>query len=363
MFYHPPLYYFFEATLQLLLSPLTLARGTVLFWHQASSFLLSSVTLLILFKLLERLKLSKKQVVVASAVVAFWPGLVLFSGRINNDVLLQVFIAALLCSLVRWLSSESIRDWLLVTVLFCLGFLTKTSMLLLAPLIAFVGIWKLRNSFRKTVVTLGLVPIVFAVCCGWYLAARGVSDEGLKLSGNIEDLDQGLLVSDDLTKMFSFSAKSFLEQPFASSRDVSLRRNSLPEYWMRSSVFGEFQLESRFHWVGRGVILSIFLMVLIALWNAMVALRAGPEDTAVFMLLLIGVVAFGHSIYRYCVPYSCAQDFRYTWFLIISFAYFFAQPAGSSTSGKYIIPSVLALFSLSSSVLIAVSTQSSFPIW
>jgi 4-amino-4-deoxy-L-arabinose transferase-like glycosyltransferase len=124
----------------------------------------------------------------AAAFVAFLPQHVAMMAAVNNDSLAELWIGAILLLLVRrrWRvdttpQPESNRMWLALGALLGLGFLTKATVYIMAPLLAGVLVWRYWGQWRTLAVAVAwLFGPALLLGSLWWLR-NAVVYEGLDL--------------------------------------------------------------------------------------------------------------------------------------------------------------------------------------
>ncbi|GJM39878.1 MAG: hypothetical protein DHS20C20_01600 [Ardenticatenaceae bacterium] len=148
--WQPPLYY-------LLLTPVYLLTGGSLFALRLTSLLLGAGIILLAYFIARLLLPEAKWVAWSTAVfVAFIPQHVAMLASVNNDSLSELLIALLLYLTLRWVMRDGIRKladdrrWLIgLGVVLGLGFLTKATVYLMAPILGIVILWQFWGNWQR----------------------------------------------------------------------------------------------------------------------------------------------------------------------------------------------------------------------
>lgn len=320
MFYQPPLYYGVcaaAASLIDMLLPGTFSTAEV---AQLLGFLCSIWFVLALASLLSALFVSTIQRRTALLLGVCWPGLVLFASRINNDVLLAPLMLAAISLLLRWWRRPDKRFLLQMSMVLGLLLLTKSNALVIAVLAVVCVALRDRRRLLENLLCI-LLPAMIAA--GAYYSFRLAADDPLMLGGNT-NLDQWLKVDTTPQSLAAFSPSELILQPFNDPREPGFRRDVFLEYWLKSSLFAEFDFgEQTLSWARAALGLTICIFLLAALGLALSRRKHDEDDLLMLLMFAAGVSA--HLMYRLFVPYSSAQDFRYTWFVLIPVWFFFAR--------------------------------------
>lgn len=157
--WQPPLYY-------LLLTPVYLLFDGALLPLRLTSLLLGAGIVIATFALTRLLWPAKGwAVLIATIFVALLPQHVAILSSINNDSLSALIVALILWSLARiinrrqsGLSIES-RQWLATGILLGLGFITKLTVYIVAPVVLIAALhiyWKQWSTFLRAILTVAI---------------------------------------------------------------------------------------------------------------------------------------------------------------------------------------------------------------
>lgn len=144
--HQPPLYY-------LLQLPVYLVSGGALLAMRLLSLLLGAGVAVLVYIIGTRLFPAYPWLPpTMTAFVAFLPQHVAMLAAVNNDSLAELLIAAILFRLISFSTSAyepSRRAWLLLGLLLGLGFLTKATVYIMAPVAALVVLWRYWGDWRR----------------------------------------------------------------------------------------------------------------------------------------------------------------------------------------------------------------------
>ena len=148
--WQPPLYY-------LLLTPIFLLTDGSLLALRLTSLLLGLGVILLAFGTARLLFPDAEWVAWSTAVfVAFIPQHISILASVNNDSLSELLIALLLYLTLRWVTRSGIRQsagdrrWLIgLGLVLGLGFLTKATVYLMAPVLAVVLLWQYWGTWQR----------------------------------------------------------------------------------------------------------------------------------------------------------------------------------------------------------------------
>lgn len=286
------------------------------------------------------------------ASIAFLPGFLMLHGAVTNDPLLICFITWSLAWCARAVAlpdAEAKRAVLIAAILAGLGCATKSSGLLLLPIVGLVGLWRLKSTPLAWV---RLLPLVLIPAPLW---VRNTSLYGDPL---------GLKVFESA---FQGSAKASM---FIDALGAQTYWTQWVAWWTARSGVGVFGYMDVF--LPDGVYRVAFAGVLVAAIGWMVALRRGEQNPIpkVVTLMLAGFFALVLLTFlRFNSVFFQAQ-FRYLFPAIASLGLFFG--VGAARWGRIgalaLMTSLIALNLFTLSWLpgefarrVVPSTQSSLP--
>lgn len=290
--------------------------------------------------------------VVAGFLWAFWPGVIMASPRIGNDILFALAHVLCLWSCLRYLTRQNGRD-LIFAAVFCWGayFSKATGTVTIALWLAtcLMGYFP-REHWRPTgkeCVGLGLFVLLLASI--FYQRLSGVP-----LVGNLQSLNSGLKVGNAPGNYLFFDLRDYLTNPYTSGWDDAGGREYFWNYLLKSSLFGEFRLLTTP--LGNALAMCLNVCVLGFMGFALVGLWK-IKITRVNLLLILQAVLFvvALAVLRMNAPYACSNDFRYIVPVMLSFAPFvgmgiFADKA--STKIKIVGVSLVVIFTVCSVVML-----------
>lgn len=194
--YQPPLYYLFLSPFYILSPADVLSK---LFFLRLAGVLLSGITLLIIWRSSRLLFPGQVWIAIAATLfTALLPERAISVAQLNNDILLEVFCAAVFGLLAVVMGRGFTRRSILLTGLMVgLAILTKLSALTLAPVVIFA--WGLiafhrRQSWRTTLKQV-LAILAIVVVCASPLFVRNIV-----LYGDLMGINTFLAQTDDLVK-------------------------------------------------------------------------------------------------------------------------------------------------------------------
>ena len=326
-FWQPPLYYLFGGVwLHITQFFFQFSRSEGLFSLQVASLLLTLVALALSLWIGLRLfpdrKERSKSLPLFFAFVAFFPGFILYTPRINNDVLALALSFAAVGLLLEWWKGRRHLHWFLLMVTIALVILTKNTGLLLLP-VAYVCLLLQRSMRWRTKMLLGITGLLTVVLlAGWFTAYRKLQDGGQDLIiGNVNALNSALAVPNSPTTFLTFNPASLLRIPYNNAWSDAARRQNFWEYFYRSAFFGEFDFGTGKLPLARWLLFWSFPVALIGMAGCVLGLRRLWRPWLPLYLLFVFLLA-GHLAFRVQFPFSCSQDFRYSTLLLLPMAAF-----------------------------------------
>ncbi len=322
-FYQPPLYYFLMAIPYRIGEILRFEHETILRLLQGIAWMIS-VGLLWLCSSIARHLFSdaqKKEQLFWVAIIALFPGMVLFAPRINNDVLLQTLSFLSLGLAVSFWQKISARTWYILIMTLALALLTKMNAV---PLVvaAFLTLALHPACSWKRKFSLGIIGlcILFAMT-EWLFVLRFLEDSSARMVGNIGNLHGGLMVTRTWSDFIVFNPIEVLWHPYNHAWDDAMRRSFFFEYFYRSAFFGEFFWGTTLRRFAQ-ILLFGGLLSLIFMLAGFLRLRAAEWRRAFPLWIFFIVVLASHLVFRFYYPFASSQDFRYSTILLLPAAYF-----------------------------------------
>jgi hypothetical protein len=317
--YQPPLYYMFSTLWMKIGEGLGRSYEFLLSDLQVGALLLSLAVLGISAWISSMLFTSKKDRLLFLGVIATFPGVIFFSSRISNDVLLALFGFLFLGFLIRWWQEGREFDFHRAAVALSLGVLTKSNALLLLPVLYLCLFLKKGVTNTKKLVSVSLILILLIT--GWYFALRFIIEGERSLIGNIDRHPPETLMQDarEPLQFVTFNPSRVLAQPYNNQWEDSSGRKHFFEYFIRSAFAGDFHFGDQLAIL---ITLLLFVTMILVPYFLRGLLRAREQIPLIttFIVLLLG-----HMAFRWILPQATVQDFRFSVLLIIPILYFTIQ--------------------------------------
>lgn len=355
-FWQPPLYYIMGASWLRTANVLGLSRQQALTGIQLSSLLLSLLTLgaalLAGLHLFPDRKQRTDALPLYFALIAFFPGLLYFSARINNDVLAMCFAFFSIALLIAWWQKPNRSTWIAIAFLIGLHLLTKNTGMLLIPIVFGSLLLQRTIPWKKKLIDGGLGLLVIVLIAGWFNVYRIMHDSSQDLMvGNTGTLHTGLTVPNNIAAFTVFNPVKFVGIPYNNPWEDSARRQYFWEYWYRSAFFGEFHFGEDRKLLASWILITSLLTLLVAAIGCWKWLRT-RTSMSIPLLFTFVVITLGHAAFRWKYPYGSSQDFRYALLILIPLAACVAL--GVSSTSTPLIKRILSIIPLAFILLCAV---------
>jgi hypothetical protein len=273
-----------------------------------------------------------------SVILLCWPSNSIVSVRVGNDVLFDLLFAMSFYYCLKWFFTGRSHNFFLSLVFATLCVWAKTNGFILHAILGLLlAIRMLRTGFK---IRQGRLPIIFilvSVATAYYAFNQQIKqvlshNNSNLVVANASGLGPYLRVESGLKNFTSFNIKDFVEIPFTSSSDDNLGRTSFWTYLFKTSLFGEFSIESK-ELAMLAKILSLLLLVFLAF--SIYGLVKGVLNFKLYLPMLVSLclMIFSMAMFRVFYPYSCANDFRYIYPALIPFL-IFTSGSVSSTADK-----------------------------
>jgi hypothetical protein len=354
-YYQPPGYYGFGAAIWKVAAKLGISGPEAIQCLSLCLWLVFLVASAAALKL--TLRRSPLTLALATAALGVWPSGIISSSRISNDLALYAASAVATYFMIRWWKGQRRRHLAGMALSVAAAFVCKSSgMALLGAALVLVGLRLLRRRRWRR-----LRPWLEAAAAGatmlagvalglarniWYWKQGKLASW---LVSNIAGLDDDLRVSNEARNFIPLDVPVFLSEPWVNTRVDATGRANYWNFFLRSSLSGEFEFNGKLHQhiaLAWGVIL--LLLVLTAVARPLVArptLAALWRDAPWYAL---GLLWLGSSLsLRATYPFSCQSDFRYVIPAIVPFVFACAR-------GHWVARGLLSLV-IASSVVFFVS--------
>lgn len=328
--YHPPLYYTVQAVVLRIAN--LLASFDIISTLRVFNILYFTTSLVFSMLALHRLLIHPFAYYAALVMLAFYPGGIIASGRIDSDLLFYPFFSACLYFLLRWLDSRHYRYLAFALGACGLALATRTNALVLFPLFGLAGLYYIkRNGWRllwsqrlHMMVWVGVVIVMMGALINFGRPAYDNLRENRNQSylvanaGYLASIARSLHINNDWDAYFGFDLKEYITPPFFNVWGNAGGRQYFWSSVMKSSMYGEFTYPEP--WIARNMnrlLLGMVFFIFASILMNMKRLGTQPEWLIFGMALLIPIS--GLAANRILHPIACSQDFRYIYPAIAAF--------------------------------------------
>jgi hypothetical protein len=324
--HQPPLYYIL-AGLWMKLTGQVASSWLYNQW-QALSLLLSFGSLLLCVKISEILFRNAPRLQhLFIWLTSLFPGFVYYSARIGNDTLFGSVSFVWIWLLLKWWRKRNLSNWWPLAIVVAITFITKNEAIVLMAItlgiLAISGKTRLKEKLMHSLALLACLLVV----AGWYQIPKALNSRTVSafvVGGGVYSLNKNLRVQGTLGDCTTFNPVQVMVLPFNNPWDDSCRRQYFPEFYFKSSLFGEWRWDHRLTLSARGLVLTALLLLFIGITGIFRCcyIKDGflvPLGLTMIVILLAQVVL----VLRH--PYACSQDFRYFIITAVPFFYFIAK--------------------------------------
>lgn len=350
-FYHPPFHHMISALWMHLQTALGINYYVAGENVQILTLFYSSICMVLSYKIFRQLSLKGRGLVCAVAIVAFCPTFYIMAGSINNDILSIAFMLAAVLNTLYWHKNPTFPRIMAISLCVGLGMMTKLSVWMVAPAIAFVFLYvffKNLKDFKKYLLQFVCFGVVCAPLALWW-QVRNLLKFGVPLtyvpalSITSDQYIGNLPVTE---RLFDFSAGQFANvgDQFVTYGASYNEYNPLVALF-KTSMFDELINTANYPKIAVFNIILFWSAVVIGIFGfvAMIYAFCKKKNSALnnvqkIFVALIYVVFFA-SYYVFCFqfPFVCTENIRYAVPLIIIGAFFVGlavQYLGKNTNGK-----------------------------
>ncbi len=324
-FYQPPLYYFLAGLIRRLDALRESVQAEALFHLQLFSLGLSLLALGAALWVVHRELAASAEQVLCASLIAVFPGMIFFASRINNDVLVLAVGFVAFALLVRFWTGARTTVWVAFSACVGVGLLSKSNSLVLVAV--GLGCVALRRGIRlpRRARLVALHVAILGLVAGWFVVRRALEERRASkfLVSNTAALSHRLVLPNSLGALFGMHPLEMVRHPYNRPWDDSVGRR-LWEYFVRSSLFGEFDFGDRLLPLCQLLLVLLAMLALIGLRGWWRSLRTRlQDDLPMHLLLVLSLVS--HLAFRFLSPFSPSQDFRYSFLLLLPCAFFVAR--------------------------------------
>ncbi len=329
-FYHPPLHHIIAAVWLRLQTVCGISYENAFENIQILTLFYSTLCLILSYKIFRRMGLKDSGLITATAVITFCPAFYIMAGSVNNDILSIAFILGAVLNTLYWFKNRSMGRIICIALCIGLGMMTKLSVWMVAPAVAFIFIYVFFKELKSVKTYIVQYLVFLAVCAplGLCWSVRNYLSWGVpftfvqKLS---ENSSQYIGDTPLMTRLFSLDSIQFddVAEQFTMFGGEYNEYNPLVGFF-KTSVFDEGIAIRHYPLIeGFNKILFWSAVILgIAGFAAMIYMFFKKKNqvsvpvrifTAIFYSVMLG------CYYLFCFefPHVCTQNIRYGLPLIV----------------------------------------------
>ena len=303
--YHPPVYYVFSAGFWKLSYWLKMDTPRTIMWFD---FFVSLITLALGLACFREFLWGGPRYI-AALLWSFWPGLVLASPRIGNDVLFYAMHILVLWGCIRYTKTNNGKFILSSVIAASIAYWVKSTAAVSFGVILVTILVNAIPKIKKGLSRIEWSSIIIFALMGAFILYRIIN---VGVVGNVDepDVDSVVYVANSPGKYLFFDVRSFLVNPYTSPTWDKLGRTFFWNYLAKTSLFGEFHLLTTVAGQWLASLISASFLVLLGFGIRGLTLM---KLTKVNVILVAQALFFFASSIALClkIPYSCSNDFRY----------------------------------------------------
>lgn len=341
-FYHPPLFHMVESLIYKFSLHIGLNAEEGAEMLQYGTCFISFLTILIIWKLIEKLKINDSLKLLLNLFLTFHPHMILLSGCVNNDVLVVLLEFLILLYLLKWYDEPNLKNTIILALATGLCVMTKLNGAIMAIPILFIfikkvffsnekiQIWKNKTVFH--ILLFGLISLPIGL---WYPIRNWISFHQPLTYVPSPSAILSVQEYNVMERFFTFPLHEIggiLPDPF--------RDYSVPVYAIKTSIFGDL-LSDDINIIEVWLLLVAIILVVIFILALLKLIRKKKKNTT-DLLFLISFFTFIISFIYFNLkkPYGCTMDFRYiipTVFFLIVFLAQYLDTTKHALFKKFII--------------------------
>ena len=345
-FYHPPFHYFVSAVF-LKAYELFLPKGTQNYEVlQALSLLWSQFAVIMIYKNVKLLGVSKEGSTIAALILSAFPTFTILAGSINNDILsILLFFTAFYFGL-KWYKEGSWKNIVISAVATGLGMMTKLSVGLIAFPLGFIFIVKLFKALKakkeggKTIANLAVFGLISAPLGLWYqirnyLMFKVPLTYLLRSDNRYQDVSRYSPVQ----RLFGFYGFPIEDYYIKLGSDGEQDYNIFITE-VKTLLFGEENYRDDFtmSMAGYALLIALLIMILAAAAGFVITIIKAKKSADLWeeiAMVILAVTQVGSIIsFSLKYPHICSMNFRYSTPLVLCGVLFYAKIADIKLRGE-----------------------------
>lgn len=318
-FYHPPLFHSIAAGWLKINDFFNINIDRSLEGIQIITAIVSSLIMLVAYRIVEKIKIKNIYKILIMAVMAFQPTFIILAGSINNDVLMILLSFYIILYLIKWSNNPNIKNTIILAIITGCSVMTKVSGAIMAVPIMYTFIRKIVETYKtekdKLLRLFGkfLLFGVISLPLGLWHPIRNLVLFSQPIGGVLLPAE-GLYVG-QYSVFQRFLTISFKEL-FGYIYCVIPGDHNIFAYIVKTSILGEFSYSNSIGiYVTLFKIINLIIVFLTIIFTLILLAKVKKNDSDAFIIkvliitFFINIISYYHFNIKY--PYICTMDFRY----------------------------------------------------
>lgn len=311
-FYHPPLFHIIESLSFKFTTSIGLTIEKSAEILQYVTCFISFLTMLVIWKIVERLKINNSLKILINTFLVFHPQFILLSGCVNNDVLLVFLELLVILYLLHWYDKPNLKNTIILAIATGLCVMTKISGAVMAVPILFVFVKKLffdkqgiksQKKLLWHILLFGLISLPIGL---WYPVRNYILFQQSLSYVPIPIEILSVKRYNVFERFFTFPLYEIGEIFANPYRDYSL-----PIYSLKTSLFGD-DLNDYINIIEVWLLLEALILSVIFVIMLIKYIRKKEKNTSSMLFLVVFFTMILSFLYfNIKMPYGCTMDFRY----------------------------------------------------
>lgn len=353
-FYHPPLFYMISSLCVRFFTAFGIPYEQAFENVQVITLFCAFCIVITAFKIFKLFKLKGYALTVSTAIVAFCNATVVLAGSISNDIMSIAFeVGAIYCAM-KWYNDRSYKNILQISLCFGLGMMTKLSVWMTAPAIAFLFIYaffKDIKNFKKYIAQYSVFLAIAAPLALWF-PVRNYIMFGIPFGYVPEGVQREFLQTiPAIQRLFDFNPSQFANpfteyynssgycefNPLTALFKSALDLQRMGEY---TSFEGTFRI-SLYLMIILGV--TGFAFMIFSIFSKKIKI---PMEQKIYPVIFYFTMMISYYIFCFKYPSICTENIRYVYPVVILGALYTGMMFQYDFKNKKVSKYVQLLFSI-----------------
>lgn len=322
-FYHTPLFYMISALCVHFFTAFGIPYEQAFETVQVIALFCSFCIIITSYKIFKNFKLKGYALVVATAIVAFCNATVVLAGSISNDIMSIAFeVGAIYCAM-KWYNDRSYGNIIKTALCVGLGMMTKLSVWMTAPAIAFLFIYAFFRDLKHLKKYIAQYTVFIAICApiALWFPIRNYIMFGVPFGYVPEGAyDEFLHNVPAVKRLFDFNP-SQLVVPFTQHETNYCEYNPLIELF-KSCL--DLQRMGSYHSFDGTFRVSLYIMIILgvtgfgfmifSLFSKKIKI---PAEQKIYPVIFYFTLMISYYIFCFKYPSLCTENIRYVYPVII----------------------------------------------